>query len=60
MTPEQKAILASYERMIEMTQQLTPEEREALAVWERANLGDGITGTSDWPGWDAVFARLSH
>ncbi|MFZ5531441.1 MAG: hypothetical protein ACOY4U_10390 [Pseudomonadota bacterium] len=52
--------MASYERMVEMAQHLTPEERSALAEWERANLGDGVTSTSDWPGWEAVFARLSH
>jgi hypothetical protein len=60
MTPEQKAVMASFERMIELSKQLTPAERAALEAWEKTHLGDGVTGSSDWPGWTAVFERLSH
>lgn len=64
MTPEQKAVLASlmasYERMLELSEQLTPTERAELDAWEKAHLGDGVTCSSDWPGWAAVLARLSH
>ncbi len=40
------------ERMNAYHTALTPEEQEELHRWERAHLGNGQTGTSDWPGWE--------
>lgn len=49
------------ERIVAMHQRMTDEERNALALWEKANVrGDGTLGTSDWPGWISVIHRLSH
>ncbi|HBN8448290.1 TPA: hypothetical protein ACPWIG_005199 [Pseudomonas aeruginosa] len=41
----------------ELQKHLTDEERQALAAWEEKHLGDGLKGTSDWPGWTDVAIR---
>ena len=51
-TPDTSAALRrELERINVYYTVLTPAEREDLHCWERANLGDGRTGTGDWPGW---------
>lgn len=52
--------VATFERMLAAYHAMPESEREALHEWERANLGDGITATSDWPGWREAIRRLSH
>lgn len=52
--------MAFWERMITASKGMTYEERMALHAWERDNLGKGDLGTSDWPGWTAVYSRLSQ
>jgi hypothetical protein len=52
--------LATFERMLAAYHAMTESEREALHKWEQANLGDGLTATSDWPGWRKAISRLSH
>lgn len=42
-----------------LQQHLTNEERQALATWEKVNLGDGLKGTIDWPGWADVAVRVA-
>lgn len=53
--------LLTFERMAQLSQQMTPEEQAELISWEKEFVtGDGAYGTSDWPGWNKVFARLNH
>lgn len=52
--------LLTVERMLAMQPKMTEEEKQALADWEKVNLGPGGKGTTDWPGWASVCARLSH
>ena len=46
------------ERMLSMHPKMNDAEKQALADWEKINLGS--KGTTDWPGWESVYARLSH
>lgn len=48
------------ERILTMQPKMTEDEKQALEQWEKINLGRGGKGTSDWPGWKEVCARLSH
>jgi hypothetical protein len=57
---DQHPFILTVERMLSAHPKMTEDEQKALAEWERANLGAGGKGTSDWPGWSAVCARLSH
>lgn len=51
----------SFERLAILNENLTGAERAELMAWERANVkGDGAVATTDWPGWQAVIARVSH
>jgi len=51
----------SFERLAVLNENLTADERAELIAWEKANVkGDGVTATTDWPGWQAVIARVSH
>lgn len=52
--------LLTMERLHHASQLMDAEEKQALAEWEKINLGDGKTGTSDWPGWAPIVKRLSH
>lgn len=52
--------ILTIERILSMHPKMTEGEKNALAEWERINLGPGGIGTSDWPGWKDVCARLSH
>ncbi|NOQ78543.1 MAG: hypothetical protein GQ546_04000 [Gammaproteobacteria bacterium] len=52
--------LLNIERIMELSQSMTDEEKEALHNWERIYVtGDGLS-TSDWPGWESVINRRSH
>ncbi|SFF32545.1 hypothetical protein [Paracidovorax wautersii] len=57
---DQHPFILTFERMLSMHPKMTEQERNALAEWERVNLGPCGKGTSDWPGWSAVCARLCH
>ena len=37
---------------------MTPAERAELEAWERDNLDGHSVGSSDWPGWRRVIARV--
>ncbi|MBY0240093.1 MAG: hypothetical protein K2X55_12335 [Burkholderiaceae bacterium] len=51
----------SFERLALLNENLTADERAELLTWEKVNVkGDGVTATTDWPGWQAVIARVSH
>lgn len=53
--------IAWYERIVKAAMVMTDAEKEELAKWEAECVkGDGEVGTSDWPGWEAVVARISH
>lgn len=53
--------LAGYERIVRAMERMTVDELAQLRAWEKQNVtGDGRRGTSDWPGWQAVFERLQH
>lgn len=53
--------LLSFDRMLQAHALMTPAEKAAFATWEsRFVIGDGAFGTTDWPGWSAVIARLSN
>ena len=48
-------------RLVDASEHLTAQERAELVEWERKRVtGDAKFGTSDWPGWPAVIARLQH
>lgn len=51
MSNHTKACIQWYELMVRKVRELPTEEVEALNQWERENLGDGHSATSDWPGW---------
>lgn len=51
MSKHTRNVIAWYELLIKKARELTPEDRKELERWERENLGDGTTATSDWPGW---------
>lgn len=56
-----EARLAMLERLVDASEHLTAQERAELVEWERKHVtGDAKFGTSDWPGWPAVIARLQH
>lgn len=57
---DQHPFILTVERMLAVHPKMTEEELRALAEWERESLGPGGKRTSDWPGWSAVCARLSH
>ena len=58
---ESHPLLLTAERMVAMADQMTQEEKNDLLNWERENVtGDGKFATTDWPGWRAVVARLTH
>lgn len=57
---DQHPFILTVERMLSVYPKMTEDEQKALAEWEQSNLGAGGKGTSDWPGWSAVCARLSH
>lgn len=48
------------ERILAMHPKMTEGEKQKLAEWEKVSLGSGEKGTTDWPGWADVIARLSH
>lgn len=44
--------MAWYQKMMDTYHNtLTAEEKNALAEWEKENLGKDEKATSDWPGW---------
>lgn len=56
-----EATLLSFERLIAMHALMSDEERTMLSQWEKIHLGrEDNLATSDWPGWQVVFKRLSH
>lgn len=59
-TTKENPLLLTIERIVTLHPKMSETEKQALAEWERTNLGDGVTGTTDWPGWREVIARLSH
>jgi len=49
------------QRIVTLYPLMSDNEKNALEKWENENvIEDGQFGTSDWPGWEAVFKRLSH
>lgn len=52
--------MLTIERILAMAPKMTETEQKALHEWEGVNLGPGGLGTSDWPGWADVSARLQH
>lgn len=60
MTAERPLLLTA-ERIVDACSRMTDAERDALHAWEAEHVkGDGRFATSDWPGWSAIFIRLSH
>lgn len=56
-----EAMLLPFERLIAMHALMSDEERTMLSQWEKTHLGrEDQLATSDWPGWQVVFKRLSH
>jgi hypothetical protein len=54
-------LLLTAERIVAAYAVMTPEEKAALHAWEAQHVtGDGTFATSDWPGWQSVFARIQH
>lgn len=53
--------LLSLERLLQAHDSMSPAEKAAFTSWEsRFVVGDGVFGSTDWPGWPAVIARLSN
>lgn len=52
--------ILTVERMLAIFPKMTEGEKQALEEWEKVNLGSVEKGTTDWPGWTDVYARLSH
>lgn len=53
--------LLNAQRIVTLYPLMSDNEKAALEKWEAEHVtGDGRFGTSDWPGWDDVFKRLSH
>ena len=49
------------QRIAALYPMMSHSEKQALAIWESEIVtGNGPFTTSDWPGWEAVFKRLSH
>ncbi|WP_150306326.1 hypothetical protein [Pseudomonas saliphila] len=56
-----EAQLAHYERIVRAAEQMTKQEQDELAEWEKENeTENGEKGACDWPGWEAVVTRISH
>lgn len=54
-------LIARYERIIKAATIMTEVEKEALVEWEKVHVtGSGDFGTSDWPGWNGLIARITH
>lgn len=49
-----RGVMEWYRRMVEISNEMSPEERARLQAWERDNLDGCTVGTSDWPGWRAL------
>ncbi|EKY4113656.1 TPA: hypothetical protein ACGW3M_001004 [Pseudomonas aeruginosa] len=59
--PSTESHLARYERIVKAALVMTEAEKELLAKWEAEYVkGDGEFGTTDWPGWPQVIARITH
>jgi hypothetical protein len=38
-------------------ERMTEADRAELSAWEAENLGGGVLGTSDWPGWKRFLPK---
>lgn len=57
---EEHPLILTIERIMSMHPKMTEDEKIALTEWEGVNCGFDDKGTTDWPGWKVVSARLSH
>lgn len=46
-----RGLMEWHRRMVEISNEMSLEERAGLQAWERENLDGCTVGTSDWPGW---------
>jgi len=52
--------LAWYDKMIETSEILSEEEKQAFDEWESTHVdGSGLFGTGDWPGWERYISELT-
>ena len=53
--------LRTFERLLKAHDAMTTAEKDALMKWEAEFVtGNGKYGTSDWPGWVTIIARVSN
>ena len=52
--------IARYELFYEAGKKMTEAENTALAEWESTLDPNGELAKEDWPGWDAVIARITN
>lgn len=57
---DEHLLVLTVERIVAAYPKMSEAEKNSLAKWERAHLERGEKGTTDWPGWTEVLARLSH
>ncbi len=58
LTEEQARRLRWMERSVEVYQnEMTEEDKQRLHAFEGEHLGDGVKGTSDWPGWEKYIGK---
>jgi len=58
---EEHPFYLTVERIVHLSDKMTGAEKKALKKWEKNHVtGDGTYGTSNWPGWKQLIARLSH
>jgi hypothetical protein len=54
----QGLLLDSFGEMVQCyREQITAADKADLDEWENANLGTGLLGTSDWPGWKKYLTK---
>ena len=46
--------------IVDMYRKMSPYDKAVLAKWEKENLGNGKTVTSDWPGWAEMIKKFCH
>jgi len=50
--------LAWYDKMIETSEILSEEEKQAFDAWENTHVdGSGRFTTGDWPGWEKYIGK---
>lgn len=57
MSEESSAYMEYTRRQFEAYETTLEEDKQRFHAFEGEHLGDGPTGTSDWPGWEKYIGK---